>query len=67
VVDGHVERRQHLFQFEFGGVDAAVAGHGHAHVVAQGADGLGQRAGYVGQAAGLGKGDHLGGEDQNLE
>ena len=46
--------------------DASVAGHGHADIVAQRADGLGQRANDVGQPSRLGERYGLGGQQQDI-
>ena len=48
-------------------VDAAVTRHHHPNVVAHGAQGFGQRAGHVGQAADLGEWRHLGRDEENFQ
>ncbi len=67
VENGHIKGRHHLPELKPVGLDATIAGHSHTHIVAQGMDGLGQRASYISQAAGLGKGHHLCRQHQDIQ
>ena len=64
---GHGERRGERAELERVAPNGAVAGDHQAHVVPQGPDGLGERAGHVGQPSHFGERHRFSGEKQDFE